>query len=233
MLIANGISFAIMTVLLTTIGSCADYGSWNKWILIVASVVCWATQYGFLGVTDSSQWNTAMGLYIIGFITYGITLVFFASVFPILARSTKRTKDARQKLDDGLSDSTEYERVEMLERNRLSNISTAHSNWGYLFTMALNLSLLLPSSLANNPNVNNYVLAFTNSYWVVLGLPWFFLQQNRRGPPLPKGEHWLTIGWKQIWNALKQYRRLPFTFIYLFSFFLLADGTSCRILRCC
>lgn len=27
----------------------------------------------------------------------------------------------------------------------------------------------------------------------------------------------------QIWTALNQYRQLPYTFIYLFSFFLLAD----------
>lgn len=63
-----------------------------------------------------------------GYITYGITLVFYASVFPRLARNTQRTKDAREKLDQGLIDTTEYEQVESLERNRLSNISTAHSN---------------------------------------------------------------------------------------------------------
>ena len=48
-------------------------------------------------------------------------------------------------------------------------------------------------------------------------------QQPRPGPPLPKGEYYITIGWKQIWHALKQYRKLPFTFVYLFAFFLLAD----------
>ena len=65
-------------------------------------------------------------------------------------------------------------------------------------------------------------------------------QQPRPGPKLPKGEHYLTIGWKQvrtmsepassanlfvsqIWRALTQYKKLPYTFIYLFAFFLLAD----------
>jgi len=36
-LIIQGISFAIMTLFFTSIGSCADYGNWNKWILIVAT----------------------------------------------------------------------------------------------------------------------------------------------------------------------------------------------------
>lgn len=85
-------------------------------------------QFGFLGTTVPEQWRTAMGLWIVGYIMYGITLVFYASIFPRLARNTQRTKDARAKLDSGESSPEEYEKVEMLERNRLSNISTAHSN---------------------------------------------------------------------------------------------------------
>ncbi|CAD6583982.1 MAG: hypothetical protein TREMPRED_003707 [Tremellales sp. Tagirdzhanova-0007] len=223
-LIANGISFGIMTVLFTTIGSCADYSIWNKWILIVATVICWGSQFGFLGITLSNQWRAAMAMYMLGFMTYGVTLVFYASVFPRLARNTPRTKAARERLDQGTIDTEEYEKVEMLERNRLSNISTAHSNWGYLLTLVLNLSLLLP--LAENPNVDNYTLAFTNCYWIVCAIPWFLLQQDRRGPPIPKGSHWFTIGWKQIFAALMQFKRLPYTFIYLFAFFLLADGLN-------
>jgi hypothetical protein len=69
-----------------------------------------------------------MAMYMLGFITYGITLVFYASVFPRLARNTQKTKDARQQFDNGEISSADYETVEMLERNRLSSISTAHSN---------------------------------------------------------------------------------------------------------
>ena len=55
-------------------------------------------------------------------------------------------------------------------------------------------------------------------------------QQPRPGPPLPKGESYLTVGWKQIWIALKQYKKLPYTFTYLLSFFLLADvGHTARV----
>ena len=37
-LIANGISFPVMILFFTTIGSLADYGSWNRWILFVSTV---------------------------------------------------------------------------------------------------------------------------------------------------------------------------------------------------
>ncbi|BEJ01847.1 hypothetical protein CcaverHIS631_0605290 [Cutaneotrichosporon cavernicola] len=223
-LIANGMSFAIMTLLFTTIGSAADYGSVSRWVLLLATVVCWASQFGFLGVTQPSQWEVAMGLFVLGFVSYGVTLVFYASVFPRLARNTPRTKAARRQLDAAEISAAQYEIVEMLERNRLSAVSTAHSNWGYLLTLALNLSILLP--LANNPMVNNYTLAATNVYWIVLGLPWFIVQKSRPGPPLPVGEHWITVGWKQIASATNHYRRLPYTFIYLAAYFLLADGLN-------
>ena len=62
-----------------------------------------------------------------------------------------------------------------------------HSNIGYIVTLALNLSLLLPR--ATDPRVNNYVLVLyvdvlsyghtrvltirsTNGYWVLLGIWW-------------------------------------------------------------
>ena len=131
-----------------------------------------------------------------------------------------------------------------------------HSNIGYIATLCLNLSLLLP--LANNAKVDNYVIVLTNVYWVLLGIWWckfhlmlnaegnynFFVvvfQQPRPGPPFPKGEHYLTVGWKQvsgchqllafeyrhfaaqIWEAVKHYKELPYTFVYLIAFFLLAD----------
>ncbi|KLT41595.1 MFS general substrate transporter [Cutaneotrichosporon oleaginosum] len=223
-LIANGISFAIMTLLFTTIGSAADYGSVSRWVLLLATLVCWGSQFGFLGVSQSRQWEVAMGLFVLGFVSYGVTLVFYASIFPRLARNTPKTIEARHKLDNGEIDAAAYEKIEMLERNRLSAISTAHSNWGYLFTLAINLSILIP--LSKNPMSNNYALAATNVYWIVLGVPWFVLQKSRPGPRLPRGEHWLTVGWKQIGAAIRHYKRLPYTFVYLCAFFLLADGLN-------
>lgn len=81
-----------------------------------------------------------MALFMMGFITYGLSLVFYASIFPRLARNTPKTKEARQQLDNGEIETQDYEMVEMLERNRLSNISTAHSNAGYLIVMLLALA---------------------------------------------------------------------------------------------
>ncbi|KZT55433.1 hypothetical protein CALCODRAFT_437229 [Calocera cornea HHB12733] len=223
-LIANGLSFMFMTLIFTTIGSAADYGTFGRWLLLVLTVVCWAAQFGSMGLLGPAQWQAAMALYMLGFISYGATLVFYAALFPRLARNTPHSRDLRTRYERGEIDAAEYEREESLEKNRISNISTMHSNWGYLFTLLINLSVLLP--LNNDPKVDNLPVFSTNAYWVILGIWWFIYQQPRPGPPLPKGEWYLTIGWKQIWQACKQYRKLPYTFLYLFSFFLLADGLN-------
>ncbi|KXN81849.1 Autophagy-related protein 22-1 [Leucoagaricus sp. SymC.cos] len=215
-LIANGVSFAIMTLIFTTIGSAADYGTFGKWLLFVVTVICWAAQFANMSLTSPSRWGVAMALFMIGFISYGATLVFFAAAFPRLARNTAHARKMQEKLEAGEVSLEEYEREESLEKNRISNISTVRSFF--------QLILLLP--LANNPKVNNYVIVLMNGYWVLVGIWWFVFQEPRPGPPLPKGESYLTIGWKQIWLAVKQYKKLPYTFIYLFSFFLLADGLN-------
>ncbi|KAI9467369.1 MFS general substrate transporter [Lactarius psammicola] len=221
-LVANGASFAVMTMIFTTIGSAADYGTFGKWLLFVVTLICWAAQFASMSLTSAgvSRWH----LYMIGFISYGATLVFYAAIFPRLARNTQHSRDLRERYDRGEISAEVYEQEESLEKNRISNISTTHSNIGYIMTLALNLSLLLP--LQSNPKVNNYVIVFTNGYWILTGIWWFIYQQPRPGPKLPKGESYLTIGWKQIWVALKQYKKLPYTFIYLFAFFLLADGLN-------
>jgi len=190
----------------------------------VVTVICWGAQYASMALTKPSRWGLAMALYILGYVSYGGTLVFYAAAFPRLARNTLHARTLRERHLNGEISAEEYEVEESMEKNRISNISTMHSNLGYIIVLALNLSLLLP--LAGNPKVDNYVLVLTNSYWVVLGIWWFFFQEPRPGPPLPKGEHYLTVGWKQIWVALKQYKKMPYTFIYLFAFFLLADGMN-------
>ncbi|KAH7926783.1 MFS general substrate transporter [Leucogyrophana mollusca] len=223
-LVANGVSFAVMTAIFTTVGSAADYGTFGRWLLFAVTVICWAAQYACMALTSPSRWQLAMGLYIVGFVSYGATLVFYAAAFPRLARNTPHSRQLREKYEKGEIPPEEYEIEESLEKNRISNISTMHSNVGYVFTYVLNLSLLLP--LMNNPKVDNYVLVLCNSYWVILGIWWFIFQEPRPGPPLPKGERYITIGWKQIWAAMKTYKHLPYTFVYLIGFFLLADGLN-------
>lgn len=70
------------------------------------------------------RWGAAMGLYMVGFITYGATLVFYAAAFPRLARNTPHARKLREKYERGEIPAEEYEVEESMEKNRISNIST-------------------------------------------------------------------------------------------------------------
>ncbi|KAF9461520.1 autophagy-related protein 22-like protein [Collybia nuda] len=226
-LLANGVSFAMMTLIFTTIGSAADYGTFGRWLLFCVTCVCWGAQFASISLTSPSRWPVAMAIYMISFISYGATLVFFAAAFPRLARNTAKARKLQEKLAAGEIDQATYDRDESMEKNRISSISTTHSNIGFVVTFCLTLAILIP--LADNPKVDNYTIVLVNGYWVVTGIWWFVFQLPRPGPKVPDGENYLTIGWKQIWQAIKHYKQLPYTFVYLFGFFCLADGLNTTV----
>ena len=73
-----------------------------------------------------------MALYMIGFISYGATLVFYAAIFPRLARNTRQSRDLRERYDRGEIPAEVYEQEESLEKNRISNISTVGPSCTFL-----------------------------------------------------------------------------------------------------
>ena len=160
-LLANGISFSIMTFMFIWLGSAADYGSFGRWLLLALTMICWICQYGFMGVRGSNQWQASMALYIISYVAYGATLVFYAALFPRLASCMPNVKGAEEDLKEGKISKEAYVKIESLEKNHLSNISTAHSDIGYLLTLLINLSVLLP--LQGDSYANNWALFLTNT----------------------------------------------------------------------
>lgn len=81
----------------------------------------------FPAISAPDRWGVAMALYIIGYISYGATLVFYAAVFPRLARNTSHSRELRRKLENGEISAAEYEVEESMEKNRISNISTVQT----------------------------------------------------------------------------------------------------------
>ena len=68
-----------------------------------------------------------MTLFIIGYVTYGATLVFYAAAFPRLARNTSRTRELEARYRRGEINKEELDLGVSLEKNRISNISTVKS----------------------------------------------------------------------------------------------------------
>lgn len=90
MLYVQSIAFSIQFLLFTTFGSLADYGQWNRYILLGSTIIgCFFQALPIVLVNDDgSHWGAMMVFMCVALIAYGTTLVFYGAAFPNL-RYTK------------------------------------------------------------------------------------------------------------------------------------------------
>lgn len=64
-----------------------------------------------------------MGMYIVAYVAYGATLVFYAAAFPRLARYMPHVRKAREEdLKEGKISQQEYDAIESLEKNHIRHV---------------------------------------------------------------------------------------------------------------
>lgn len=158
LLYVQAIAFSIQFVLFTTFGSLADYGQWNRYILLGATIIGCAFQALPIVLVndDGSHWNAMMGIMNIALISYGTSLVFYAAAFPNVRY---RRKDfffpflmlsscimyanvihsdnlpvVRHAKSNPNITETERQQVQERWRNQVSTVSTTFSNIGFLVT---------------------------------------------------------------------------------------------------
>ncbi|KAI8393887.1 autophagy-related protein 22-like protein [Radiomyces spectabilis] len=238
MLYVQAIAFSLQFFLFTTFGSLADYGRWNWYILLFATVIGCAAQIVPVAFVndDGSHWNAMMGIMIIALIAYGTSLVFYGAAFPQLSDNLPVVRKARA---DPTLTRDEILTVSEKWRNQVSAVSTVFSNVGFLvMTGILSGVSYTPWSnydfppgvdhvLGNVPLYNFISTVVCGAYWVLNALPYFvFRPVGRRGPNLPEGSNHFTIGWKSIFLALKEAKKLRYLFMYIFSYFMFSDAVS-------
>jgi hypothetical protein len=72
----------------------------------------------------------------------------------------------------------------------------------------------IDTSSSNNWSLS-VVVAFATACWVVLAIPWFFLEQSRPGQQIPAGMNIVSVGIRQLGYAMREILKLQQTFIYL------------------
>jgi len=169
-LLANGLSFAAMTIILTIVGPAADYGSFGRWPLLIASLGYWGSMFGTMSLTSPSRWAVAMGIYIVGFVSYGLALAFYGAIFPRLARNTTYSRELRKRYDRGEISKDVYEKGEILEKSKISSLSVTSAAIGGIIMFLLSLTLLV--LLKGNTRANNYVIVLSTAYGVLTGAWW-------------------------------------------------------------
>jgi MFS-type transporter involved in bile tolerance (Atg22 family) len=281
-LIATGLTFLGQSIVFISIGSLADFGNWNPWVVRGFSVLSYAFEFGFLGVTTAAKWRIAMALYILSskslalmfnpnrntrtvllcssslhclnlfktsrrhpkirnqlltFVCTGITFwasyVFFNAIFPKLSHDLPEVRTAREELLRGNINAEEFEFRCSMARSKIMNLSYGWNNIGFIVCCALSVAALLGIGADSSVEKNNWgysvCVAVCTGFWVILAIPWFLWEKKRPGPKLPKGDNYLTFGFKQTYFTFKEAWTLKQTFFYLIAFFLLADGLGTQL----
>ncbi|KAJ5728702.1 uncharacterized protein N7483_003210 [Penicillium malachiteum] len=231
-LLCNGISFAIQVVVFLVIGSFADFGHWRPNILIGLSIVAWAIGFGWLGVHSWEEWKVGVGLYIVGLIAYQTTLTFWTAAFPALARNTVEMKEKADEYNSGIITREQYNYADTMMRSRLANIAFYVQSVAEIFILASIVGIMfgldVNASQANNNWGLSVLIAFASGVWVLVALPWFFLEKRR--PGLDPGKRSIFIaGIWQLWHAMRQIWHLKQSLLYLIGYFLLGDSLNTTV----
>ncbi|OCF40185.1 hypothetical protein I317_06010 [Kwoniella heveanensis CBS 569] len=225
-LITNGLSFAFQAVLFLIVGSFADYGVWRPHITTAFTILSWAVGFGWLGVMEPSKWQAGTALYVLGLIGYQCALTFWTAAFVGLARDLPEVKESEEQLAKGETDQKSHDKIDMLARNRLANVSFFVCSVGEIVVLAI-LAGILEAIITDDPDSNTRALSIVCAYaagvWIICAAPWLLFEQYRPGNQLPPNTSYFTVGIKQIYHAFRLCLRLKQTFIYLAAYFFLGD----------
>ncbi|KAK2594712.1 hypothetical protein QQS21_007562 [Conoideocrella luteorostrata] len=232
-LLCNGISFAIQAALFLIIGAYADFGTGRRWVLLVWSLVAYGIGFGWIGVHEAEQWKTGIGLYIVGLISYQLTLTYWTAAFPSLARNTQHMKESRAAYESGDISQQDLDRRDEMERSRLSNVAFWMQSVGEVFILAVIVGIMfgvkVDESTANNNWGLSVLITFATACWLALSIPWFIFEKTRPGLQIPPGKNIVTAGLWQLYEALTQIWRLRQSLIYLAGYFFLGDSLNTTV----
>jgi len=230
-LLCNGISFAIQIVVFLVLGSYADFGSFRPNILIVLSIIAWGIGFGWLGVHESEQWMTGLGLYIVGLIAYQLCLTYWTAAFPGLARNTRELRDKALEFEDGTISREEYDHADSMKRNELSNVAFYVQSMGEILILAVIVGIMFGVHVNASSARNNWglsvLIAFASGVWLLLALPWFVLEKRRPGQD--PGMNIIIAGFWQLRRAITQIWQLRQSLAYLIGYFLLGDSLNTTV----
>lgn len=99
----------------------------------------------------------------------------------------------------------------------MSNIALYVQSVTELGVLAVVVGILFGLGLNTNPDRNTEALsvtiAFCTGFWLLVSLPWFFLEKRR--PGMDPGQNVIVAGLRQLWDAFRKVRTLKQTVLYL------------------
>lgn len=193
-------SVGLQVLFLPILGAIADYSHMRKQMMQVFATVGALATIGLFVVTGDLWWLGGL-LYILANLAFGAAMVFYNSYLPDIASEEKR--------------------------DSVSSYGWAMGYLGGGLLLLLNLAfyqfretLGVPTDLAVRIN-----LASAGLWWMGFSfITWSRLRSRRAARPLPAGENYVSIGFKQLGQTLREVKHFPETLKYLLAYFLYNDG---------
>jgi UMF1 family MFS transporter len=194
------LSVVMQVLFLPILGAIADYSHRRKQMMqLFATLGAVATILMFL-ITASLWWLGGL-LFVLANLTFGASIVFYNSYLPDIASED--------------------------QRDRVSSYGWAMGYLGDGLLLILNLAFYLlrdklgiPTDLAIRIN-----LASAGIWWLTFAFfTWVRLRPRYAAKQLPRGETYISVGFKQLWGTLKEMKNFPETLKFLLAYFLYNDG---------
>ncbi len=194
------ISVALQVLFLPIVGAIADYSHIRK-SLMQAFAAFGAVMTILMFVVTGSLWWLGGLLFILANLAFGASIVLYNSYLPDIASED--------------------------QRDRVSSYGWAMGYLGDGILLALNLAfytfrdkLGIPTELAIRVN-----LASAGVWWLTFSFfTWARLHPRHARKPLPAGESYTSVGFKQLGQTMREIRRFPETLKFLGAYFLYNDG---------
>lgn len=194
------LSVFLEVICLPLLGAIADYSHRNKLMLGVFAYIGAIATMG-LYFLDGDRYLLGGILFVIANVSFGASVVFYNSFLPEIATPE--------------------------QRDSVSSIGWAVGYLGGGLLLAANLLLFNQAEslgLSKSQAVRISMLS-AGIWWAGFALvPLYILKSRRTGKSLPAGEHYLTIGVKQLRQTLSKALRLRHTLLFLIAYLIYNDG---------
>jgi UMF1 family MFS transporter len=193
-------SVGLQVLFLPILGAIADYSHMRKQMMQLFALIGAISTILMFFITGDLWWLGGV-LFIIANLAFGAAIVFYNAYLPDIASEE--------------------------ERDRVSSYGWAMGYLGGGVLLALNLAFFIfsedigvPGALAVRIN-----LASAGIWWMGFALiTWARLRPRHAARPLPAGETYASIGFKQLGKTFREIKNFPETLKYLLAYFLYNDG---------
>ena len=194
------ISVGLQVFFLPILGAIADYSHRRKQMMQLFATIG-AVMTILMFMTTAPVWWLGGLLFVLANLAFGAAMVFYNSYLPDIASED--------------------------QRDRVSSYGWAMGYLGDGILLVLNLIFYMFSDKLGVPKDLAVRINLTSAgvWWLSFSfITWARLRSRHAAKKLAEGESYIRVGFKQLWQTIKEMRKFPETLKFLLAYFLYNDG---------